>query len=50
MQETHASLADENKLADEFKRPIFFSDGKTNACWVVIRYIKINKLGILQKN
>ena len=40
MQESHASLTDENKLVDEFKGPIFFSDDKTNACWVAIGYIK----------
>ena len=39
LQETHSSLADEKKWADELKGPIFFSHGKTNSCGVASGYI-----------
>ena len=47
--ETHSSLADEKKWADELKGPIFFSHGKTNSCGVAFGYIGCNKVDILDK-
>ena len=49
LQETHSSLADEKKWADELKGPIFFSHGKTNSCGVAIGYIGNNKVDVLDK-
>ena len=49
LQETHSSLADEKKWADELERPIFFSHGKTNSCGVAIGYIGSNKVDVLDK-
>ena len=39
VQETHSSLVDGKKWADELKGPIFFSRDKTNSCGVAIGYI-----------
>ena len=49
MQETHSSLADEKKWADEWQGPIFFSHAKTNSCGVVIGYIGNKKVYVLDK-
>ena len=49
MQETHSSLADENKWVDELKRPKVFSYGKTKSCGIAIEYIKNNKVDISDK-
>ena len=49
LQETHPSLADEKKYADELKGPIFFSHGKTNSCGVAIGCIGSNKVDVLDK-
>ena len=40
LQETHSSLADEKKWADELKGPTFFSHGKTNSSGVASGYIQ----------
>ena len=45
LQETHSSLADEKKWADEF----FFSHAKTNSCGVAIGYIGNTKVDVLDK-
>ena len=49
LQETHSSLADEKKWADELKGPIFFTHGKTKSCGVAIAYIGSNKVDVLEK-
>ena len=49
LQETHSSLADEKKWADDLNEPIFFSHGKTNSCGVAIGYIGSNKVDVLDK-
>ena len=49
LQETHSSLADEKKWADELKGPIFLSRGKTNSCGVAIGYIRNNEVDVLDK-
>ena len=49
LQETHSSLADEKKWADELKGLTFFSHGKTNSCGVAIVYIGSNKVDVLDK-
>ena len=49
LQETHSSLADEKKWADELKGHIFFSHGKTNSCGVATGYIGCNKVDVLNK-
>ena len=49
LQETHSSLADQKKWADELEGPIFFSHGKTNSCEVAIGYIGSNKVDVLDK-
>ena len=49
VQETHSSLADEKKWADELKGPIFFSHGKMNYYGVAIGYIGSNKVDVLDK-
>ena len=49
LQETHSSLVDEKKWADELKGPIFFSLDKTNSCGVAIGYIGSNKVDVLDK-
>ena len=38
LQETHSSLNDEKKWADDFKGRLYFSHGKTNSCGVAIGY------------
>ena len=38
LQETHSTLNDEKKWADDFKGRLFFSHGKTNSCGVAIGY------------
>ena len=38
LQETHSSLNDEKKWADDFKGRLFFSHGKTYTCGVAIGY------------
>ena len=38
LQETHSSLIDEKKSADELKGPIFFSHDKTYPCGVGVGY------------
>ena len=48
-QETHSSLADEKKWADQLKKSIFFSHGKTNSCGVAIGYVGSNKVDVLDK-
>ena len=47
LQETHLSLADEKKWADELKGPTFYSHAKTNSCKVAIGYIRRNKVDVL---
>ena len=47
LQETHSSLAEEKKWADELKGTIIFSHGKTNSCGVAIGYIRNNKVNVL---
>ena len=49
LHETHSSLIDEKKWADELKEPIFFSHGKTNSCGVAIRNIGNKKVDVLDK-
>ena len=49
LQETHSSLADGKRWADELKGPIFFSHGKTDSCGVAIGYIGNNKVDVLDK-
>ena len=49
LQETHSSLADRKKWADELKRPIFFSHSKTNSCGVPIGYVGNNIFDVLDK-
>ena len=49
LQETHSSLADRKKWADELKRPIFFSHSKTNSCGIAIGYVGNNKFDVLGK-
>ena len=49
LQGTHSSLADEKKWADELKKPIFFSYGKTNSCGAVIGYIGSNKVDVFDQ-
>ena len=49
LQETHSSLADEKKWADDLNGPIFFSHGKTNSCGVATGYIGSNKVDVLDK-
>ena len=45
LQETHSSLTDEKKLADEY----FFSHGKINSYGVAIGYIGNNRVDVLDK-
>ena len=49
LQETHSSLTDEKKWADDLNGPIFFSHGRTNSCGVAIGYIGSNKVDVLEK-
>ena len=49
LQETHSSIADEKKWADELKGLIFFPHGKINPCGVAIGYIGNNKVDVLDK-
>ena len=49
LQETHSSLIDEKKWADELKGPIFFSHDKTNPCGVGFGYTGKNQVDILDK-
>ena len=49
LQETHSSLADGKKWADELQGPILFLNGKTNTCGVAIGYVGNNKVDVLAK-
>ena len=49
MQETHSSLADGKKWADQLQGPILLLNGKTNTCGVAIGYVGNNKVDVLDK-
>ena len=38
LQETHSTIKDEKRWADEFKGKMFFSHGTSNSCGVAIGY------------
>ena len=40
LQETHLLLNDELKWKDDFRRPLFFSQGKSNSCRMAISYCR----------